>query len=82
MKILEFDSSLYEKVGKCTEVQELKAVLAELILYYANWQKTLNDLLTNLDSDNVTGLDFSNTSVTNIDSVLKKYATKDWVNEN
>jgi len=67
MKILDFDANIYEEILKCKSLEQLADVTAELAQVLISWQKILNDLLQNLDSDNIASIDFSKIKVLNGD---------------
>lgn len=65
MEILDFDANIYEEILKCKDFAELIKVTAKLAETFAFWQKILNDLLQNLDSDNIAEIDFSKVKIIN-----------------
>jgi len=69
MKILDFDANIYEEILKCKSLEQLADVTAELAQVLISWQKILNDLLQNLDSDNIASIDFSKIKVLNGDKI-------------
>lgn len=63
MKILDLDENLYSEVLKCKDFNELMEKVAKLTDTLICWQKILNDLLQNLDSDNIAEIDFSKVKI-------------------
>lgn len=70
MNILDFDANIYEEILKCKSFEQLAGVTAELAQVLICWQKILNDLLQNLDSDNIASLDFSKIKIINKEELL------------
>ena len=69
MNILDFDTNIYDEILKCKSFEELANITAELAQVLICWQKILNDLLQNLDSDNIASIDFSKIKVINSDKI-------------
>ncbi len=67
MNILDFDTNLYEKILNCKDFSELVKTTACLADTLICWQKILNDLLQNLDSDNIAEIDFSKVKIINME---------------
>ena len=65
MKILDLDENLYSEILECENFNELMKTVAKLTDTLICWQKILNDLLQNLDSDNIAEIDFSKVKIIN-----------------
>ena len=82
MEALKIDGALYEKIKNCSNVNELADAVLRITDELIVWQKTINDILSNLDSDNIREIDFSSIKARNTGVILNDYATKDWVSNN
>lgn len=82
MNNLKFDSNIYDRIKDCNTVNELAEVVLELTEELSVWQKVLTDTLSNIDSDNISEINFANIKCYNLDKIMDKYATISWVTEN
>lgn len=64
-------------------MEDVREVFKKLIDYTIKLEKTLNDVLENLDSDNITEVDFGRTRYKHhTNTLLNGYAMKAWVTAN
>lgn len=61
---------------------DLKVHIEKIVDHIQELEKILNDVLTNLSSDNVTEIDFGRTRLYNLNQILDSYATQTWVTTN